>query len=153
LDERYALHYVAPRASRWQKLSSLRFDWRLGLSLIVDADVSKKRQGITLLTLSDFPITDAARRPDLLTAMANAQETNELQAWAQLLRQIPIAPARKAVWQEVLESVLAQPRKYSYIILSAVLERYATLVGEEGSPSLEDETALGLPVVREGLKK
>jgi hypothetical protein len=40
--------------------------------------------------------------------------------------------------------------KYSSIILSAALERYATLVGEEGSPILGDETALGLPaVVRE----
>jgi hypothetical protein len=147
LDERYALHYVAPRASRWQKLRSLRFDWRLGLSLIVDADVTKKRQGITLLTLSDFPITDTTRRAELLSAMANAQETDELEAWARLLREIPIAQTKKAVWQESLESVLAQPRKYSSIILSAALERYATLAGAEGSHILGDETALGLPVV------
>jgi hypothetical protein len=79
--------------------------------------------------------------------MANAQETNDLEAWAQLLQQIPISQARKGVWQEVLESVLAQPRKYSSIILSAALERYAILVGEEGSPILGDETALGLPIV------
>jgi hypothetical protein len=149
LHERYPLHYA--NASQWHKFRSLRFDWRIGLSLIGDADVTKKRQGITLLTLSDFPITDTARRTDLLTAMANAQETDDLEAWAQLLRQIPISQARKAVWQEVLESVLAQPRKYSSIILSAALERYATLVGEEGSPILGDETALGLPaVVKEG---
>jgi hypothetical protein len=149
LHERYLLHYA--NASQWHKFRSLRFDWRIGLSLIGDADVTKKRQGITLLTLSDFPITDTACRTDLLTAMANAQETDDLEAWAQLLRQIPISQARKAVWQEVLESVLAQPRKYSSIILSAALERYATLVGEEGSPILGDETALGLPaVVKEG---
>lgn len=73
------------------------------------------------------------------------QETDELEAWARLLRKIPISQARKAVWQEVLESVLAQPRKYSSIILSAALERYATLAGEEGSHILGDETALGLP--------
>ena len=79
--------------------------------------------------------------------MANAQETDELEAWAQLLRQIPISQTRQAVWQEVLESVLAQPRKYSSIILTAALERYAILVGEEGSPILEDEAVLGLPVV------
>ena len=145
VHERYSFHYA--NASEWHKFRSLRFDWRIGLLLIGDEDVTKKRQGITLLTLSDFPITDAARRTDLLTAMANAQEANELEAWAQLLRQIPISQARKAVWQEVLESVLAQPRKYSSIILSATLERYATLVGEEGSPILGDETALGLPIV------
>jgi hypothetical protein len=145
LHERYPLHYA--NASKWHKFRSLRFDWRIGLSLIGDENDTKKRQGITLLALSDFPITDAARRTDLLTAMANAQETNELEAWAQLLRQIPISQARQAVWQEVLEAVLAQPRKYSSIILSAALERYATLVGEEGAPILGDETALGLPIV------
>jgi hypothetical protein len=145
LDERYSLHYA--HASRGQKFRSLRFDWRMELSLTSDADVTKKRQGITLLTLSNFPITDAAHRADLLIAMANAQETDELEAWARLLREIPISQARKAVWQEVLESVLAQPRKYSSIILSAALERYATLAGEEGSHILGDETALGLPVV------
>jgi len=79
--------------------------------------------------------------------MANTQETNELEAWAQLLRQIPISQTRQAVWQEVLESLLAQPRKYSSIILSAALGRYATLVREESSLILEDEAALGLPVV------
>jgi len=147
LDERYTFHYRTSSASRWQKLRALRFDWRLGLSLIDDADVTKKRQGITLLTLSDFPITDVACRTALLTAIASAQETDELEAWARLLRQIPISQTRQAVWQEVLESVLAQPRKYSSIILSAALEHYATLVGEEGSPILGDETALGLPIV------
>lgn len=145
LDEHYPPHYA--NASRWQKFRLLRFDWRLGLFLVSDADSTKKRQGITLLTLSNFPITDAARCTDLLTAMANAQETDELEAWARLLREIPISQARKAVWQEVLESVLAQPRKYSSIILSAALERYATLVGEEASPILGDETELGLPMV------
>jgi hypothetical protein len=145
VDERYACRYVS--ASGWQKLRSLRFDWRLGLSLIGDADVTKKRQGITLLTLSDFPITDATHRAALLTAMVNAQETDEIESWARLLREIPISQTRKAVWQEVLESVLAQPRKYSSIILSAALERYATLAGEEGSPILGDEDALGLPAV------
>lgn len=77
--------------------------------------------------------------------MANARETDELEAWARLLREIPIAQTKKAVWQEVLESVLAQPRKYSSIILSTALERYATLVGEEDPPILGDEAALGLP--------
>ncbi len=155
LDEHYSLRYVnASKASRWQKLRSLRFDWRIGLSLIGDVDVTQKRQGITLLTLSDFPITDSTRRTDLLAVMANAQETDELEAWARLLRQIPISQTRKAVWQEVLESVLAQPRKYSSTILSAALERYATLAGEEDSHILGDETALGLPVVvGEGVKR
>jgi len=145
LDEHYPLHYA--NASRWQKFRSLHFDWPIGLSLISDRDITKKKQGITLLTLSNFPITDVARCTELLTAMANAQETAELEAWARLLREIPISQARKAIWQEVLESILAQPRKYSSIILSAALERYATLVGEEGSLILEDETVLGLPAV------
>jgi hypothetical protein len=79
--------------------------------------------------------------------MANAQETDELEAWVRLLREIPISQARKGVWQEVLKSLLAQPRKYSSIILSAALERYATLLGEEGSSILGDDATLGLPAV------
>jgi len=76
------------------------------------------------------------------------------EASVRLLREISIPQARKGVWLEVLGSVLAHPRKYPSIILSAALERYATLVGEEDSPILENEAVLGLPVVaKEGLEK
>jgi len=48
--------YHAQGASKWKKLKSLRLDWRLGMSCVDHADVTVRRWGITVITLSDFPI-------------------------------------------------------------------------------------------------
>jgi hypothetical protein len=135
-------------ASGWRKLKSLRFDWQIGLSLIGDTDVTEKTQGISLLTLSDFPITNVARRTELLTALAQAQERSEITAWARLLRVIPISKSKASVWRELLESILAQPRVYSSAVLTAAMERYATLAGKADLNIIGDEVALGLAAVR-----
>jgi hypothetical protein len=137
----------AGHTSEWRKFKSLRFDWQIGLSLLGDADVTKKTQGITLLTLSDFPITDVARRTALLIALARAQEKDEIAAWTRLLRESPISKSREPVWRELLESILAQPRAYSPAVLTSAMERYAILAGKADPNIIDDETALGLPVV------
>jgi hypothetical protein len=143
LDQRFYYGYSSVR----NKLRSLRFDWQIGLSLISDSDVTKKKQGITLLTLSNFPITDATRRTELLAALAQAQEMGEIEAWARLLREIPISKSRESAWRELLESILSQPRAYPPTILTAAMERYANLAGKIGSNITGDEAALGLPAV------
>lgn len=134
-------------ARKWERVRSLRFDWQLGLSLISDADNISRRRGIALLTLSDFPATDAVRRTELLSAMAKAQGEDEVEAWARLLRAIPVPESREKAWRELLESILTQPRTYSSTILTAAMERYATLVGEAGPHIMGDEAALGLPTI------
>ena len=139
--------YFPGDASKWQRIRSLRLDWQRGLSLISDADNTKRRQGITLLSLSHFPVTDIVRRTELLTAIAQAQAEDEVEAWGHLLQQIPIPKSDEMAWREVLESVLAQPRTYSSTILTAAMERYAVLTGAVGSDIMEDEVALGLPTV------
>ena len=144
LDHRFTFHYAH---SSWSKSGSLRFGWQIGLSLIDDSEATRKRQGITLLTLSNFPITKAARRTKLLTALAQARERSEITAWARLLREIPISKARESVWRAFLESIFAQPRTYSPPILTAAMERYAILAGNADPNIIGDETALGLPAV------
>jgi hypothetical protein len=144
LDQRFHYRYVSERP----KLKSLRLDWQVGLSLIDDTELPKKIQGITLLTLSTFPITDAARRTELLTALAQAREVDEVKTWARLLHEIPISKARESIWRKLLESILAQPRAYSSVVLTAAMERYASLAGKADPNMLGDEAALGLPAVR-----
>lgn len=139
----YVAHTVD--TSEWQRFRSLRFDWQLVLLLISDSDRKRRRQGITLLTLSDFPITDEIRRSELLNAMEKAQEEDELEAWARLLQAIPIAKSGEVAWRELLEVILAQPRTYSSAILTAAMERYTALVGEAGPHIVGHEVALGLP--------
>ena len=79
--------------------------------------------------------------------MANTQEMDELEAWALFLREIPISQPEETAWREFFESILAQPRTYSSAILTAAMERYGTLIGEAGSPIMEDAATLGLPTV------
>jgi hypothetical protein len=87
------------------------------------------------------------RRAELLTAIAQAQAENEVEAWARLLEEIPMPKPEEGAWRDALESVLAQPRTYSSTILTAVMERYAILTGAVGSGIMEGEVSLGLPTV------
>jgi hypothetical protein len=146
LTERAYLHNPTD-TSKWQRIKSLRFNRQLGLSLISDVDSTKRRQGITLLTLSHFPIAGMVKRAELLTAMAKAQIDEEVEAWARLLQQVPISKPEERAWREVLESVLAQPRTYASTILTAAMERYTTLTGAASPDIVGDEEALGLPKI------
>jgi hypothetical protein len=85
------------------------------------------------------------RRTELLTAMAEAQAEDEVEAWARLLEEIPISNPEERAWRDVLESILAQPRTYSSSILTASMERYTVLAGTVGSNITGDEVVLGLP--------
>jgi hypothetical protein len=97
--------------------------------------------------VSGSEITDATRRTELSAALAQAQEMGEIEAWARLLREIPISKSRESAWRELLESILSQPRAYPPTILTAAMERYANLAGKIGSNITGDEAALGLPAV------
>jgi hypothetical protein len=140
-------YYPHIDATRLRTAKSLRFDWKLALSLVDDAESTNRKRGITLLTLSDFPSADTTCRAELLDAMAKAREDSEIKGWAQLLREIPISKPEEAGWRELLELVLAQPRTYSLAILTAAMERYSALVGPAGPHIIGDEAALGLPAV------
>lgn len=130
-----------------EELQSLRLDWRVGVELLADADKVRHWRGITLLTLSDFPIEDEARYQELLNIMAACRETDESQAWARLIRNIPMPEAQEAQWRQLLESILSQPQKYTQAILAAAMDRYMILAGQIGPDIPVDEASLGLPPV------
>jgi hypothetical protein len=123
----------------------LHLDWQAGWTLISAQDRARRQRGITLLTLSDFPIEDEARRMELLDAMAACQAMDESEAWARLIQHIPIAEAQEAQWQQLLEAILSQPQRYTQAILAAAMERYTDLAGQIGPDIPADETSLGLP--------
>lgn len=132
-------------ASEWQ--GSLRLDWQAGWNLICSQDPVRRQRGIALLTLSDFPIQDEAQHQELLNTMAACREMDESQAWAHLIRNIPISEAQKAQGQQLLETILSQPQRYTQAILAAAMERYMTLAGQIGPDILVDEANLGLPPI------
>lgn len=130
-----------------EELRSVRLDWQAGWNLMNAQDQARRQRGITLLTLSDFPIEDEARRMELLNAMAACQEIDESEAWARLLRNIPISEAHEAQWRQLLETILSQPQRYTQAILAAAMERYMTLACQIGPDIPVDEASLGLPPV------
>lgn len=126
-------------------LESLRLDWRAGWDLVGAQDPARRRRGIALLTISDFPVEDEAHRRQLLDAMAACQEMDESQAWARLIRNIPMPEAQEAQWRQLLETILSQPQKYTQAILAAAMERYTALAGQIGPDIPVDDGSLGLP--------
>lgn len=99
-----------------------------------------------LLTYSHFPISEAQYLAELLSAMAQAQDDDEIAAWALFLRNVPVSKPEKKAWQRLLETLLDAPRSYSSRILTAAMERYTELEGVAG-PEIKNERALDLPVL------
>ena len=108
-------------------------------------DRTLRQRGIALLTLSDFPIEDEAHRMELLDTMAACQEIDESEAWARLIRNIPMPEAQEAQWRQLLEAILSQPQKYTKDILAAAIERYSAVAGQIGPDIPVDDISLGLP--------
>jgi hypothetical protein len=131
-------------ASSLNSLETLRLDWRIGFALLNEADAIIRKRGITLLTLSDYPVAEQNYSEFLLHAMARAQDEQEITAWAFFLQHVPTASQQRH-WQVLSKQILQQPRFYTTGILAAAKERYSALVGEAGPDITGDAKALGLP--------
>jgi hypothetical protein len=127
------------------KTESLHLDWRDGWNLVCAQGRVRRRRGIALLTLSHFPVEDETRRTQLLNTMEVCEEPDESQAWARLIGSIAMSDAQVAQWQQLLEAILSEPRRYTASILAAAMERYAALAGQIGPEIPADEASLGLP--------
>jgi predicted MPP superfamily phosphohydrolase len=136
---------------RWEpvveELKSMRLSWRAGWNLVRAQDRVRRQRGIALLTLSDFPVEDEACQMELLNAMAACQETDESEAWARLILNIPMPEVQEAQWRQLLEAILSHPQKYTQAILAAAVERYTVLAGQSGPDIPVDGANLGLPPV------
>jgi Effector-associated domain 7 len=130
--------------SKWQGVRSLRFDWEIGIELINNADKVKRKQGISLLSMSEFPLNDKIHWSILLEAMAKAEESDEVTNWSRLLRVIPITELGKTAWFKSLEEIITRPNEYHPSIIKAAIDRYAESVKDE-EVDIRDEASLGLP--------
>jgi hypothetical protein len=124
----------------------IRFAPKLGLGLINSENSRRRLEGIALLTLSDYPVEDVKYRDVLLGALQQPQSGEEEQAWASLLREIPISEERHSKWCNLLEEILDEPQNFSGLVLSAAMERYQRLINAADVAFSEaEERELGLP--------
>ncbi|NEQ70332.1 MAG: NACHT domain-containing protein [Symploca sp. SIO2D2] len=129
-----------------QQLNTMRFDPNLGSNWI-DANETKLRQvGITLLTWSDYPIEDTECQKKLSIAFQHSKISEEERAWANFLKNVPIDQSKEQNWSRFLEGILAEPKPFGSLILSAAMERYQKLNSTVSvTISQEEEKRLGLP--------
>ena len=136
------------RPLKREEVKSVRLNWQAGWSLIsAQNQERRRRRGIALLTLSDFPIEDEARQMELLNAMSACREMDESEAWARLILNFPVSEAQETQWRQMLEAILSHPQKYTQDILAAAMERYMTMAGQIGPDIPVDEASIGLPSV------
>jgi len=128
------------------KLEALSFDCNISLSLIRGTDRAQRKKGIMLLTYSHIPIGEEQYFAALWSAMPQAQNDDEIGAWALFLKNVPVGKSEKKAWQKLLETVLDTPQNCSSSVLAAAMERYTELAGVAGS-KIKSERALGLPVL------
>ena len=114
--------------------------------LYQNTDIAQKKKGIMLLIYSHFPISETQYLAALRNAMAQAQDNDEITAWALFLRNVPVSKSEKKDWKKLLEALLDAPQSYSSRILMAAMERYTELEGVAG-PEIKDERPLDLPVL------
>jgi hypothetical protein len=112
----------------------------------VNHDNNHRLIGITLLSLSDYPVEDDDYRHRLLATLQQPRTAEEDIAWAKLLKAIPMHNKKHAIWNSFLEEILAKPWSYNNLVLSAAMERYQTLASATDSTISEaKEKELGLP--------
>ena len=129
-----------------QEFKNIRFDPERGINFLEYEDSKLRLVGIALLTYSNYPVEDIKYRNQLLVALQHAKIAVEEQAWAELLQKISISEEHQSRWSSLLEGILAEPRNYGSLVLSAAMGRYQRLNSAANvTISEEQEKELGLP--------
>ena len=138
--------YVRVGREELEEIRNIRLDPEMGRSFLEHEDSKRRLVGIALLTWSDYPVEDVKYRNQLLVALQHAKTAKEERAWAQLLQKIPISEEQQSRWSNLLEEILAEPRNYGSLVLSAAMGRYQRLNSAANvTISEEQEKELGLP--------
>ncbi|GFZ98451.1 hypothetical protein [Okeania sp. KiyG1] len=114
-------------------LSDIRIDFSLGREFINKENPKDRLIGITLLSLSDYPIEEKQYQHLILNNLQNPKteaEEAEEEAWNQLIQEIPMDSEKHFMWRTFLEEILRKPAVYSSSVLSIAMERYLELVGK-----------------------
>ncbi len=116
--------YVRVGGEELEEIRNIRLEPEMGKSFLEHEDSKRRLVGIALLTWSDYPVEDVKYRNQLLVALQHAKTAKEERAWAQLLQKIPISEEQQLRWSNLLEEILAEPRNYGSLVLSAAMGRY-----------------------------
>ncbi|WP_339377766.1 hypothetical protein [Calothrix sp. NIES-2100] len=108
----------------FQELKKIRIDFNLGMSFIAHENSKYRVVGITLLTLSDYPVEDNKYRNLILDNLKQPQTDEEEEAWYQFLQEVYMSEEKYAMWHRLLEGILCKPSFYNSSILSLAMQRY-----------------------------
>jgi hypothetical protein len=108
----------------FQGLNKFRIDFDLGMSFINHENSKYRVVGITLLTLSDYPVEDIKHRNLILDNLKKLKTDEEEEAWHQFLQEVYMSEEKYTMWHLVLEGILSKPSFYNSSILSLAMERY-----------------------------
>lgn len=137
-------HYRVVKTDEFQTLNDIRFDIQLGWRLVNSDENQHRLAGISILSLSEYPIEDINYQNRLLAILKQPQNVEEEEAWIDCLKEIPMSN-KSTEWCELLKEILTQPWDYSDLVLNAVMERYSTLTRTvDVTISEADEKVLGL---------
>ncbi|MEM6752630.1 MAG: NACHT domain-containing protein [Cyanobacteria bacterium P01_C01_bin.38] len=107
-----------------QEFIKNRIDFNLGMSFI-NHECSKYRVvGITLLTISDYPVEDTKYRNLILDKLKQPQTDEEEEAWYRFLQEVYMPEEKHIMWHQLLEGILSKPSFYNGSILNLAMDRY-----------------------------
>jgi hypothetical protein len=141
------VRYRGREVHKSQPLNNIRCDTQLGWSMVNSDETERRLAGISILSLSDYPVEDINYQNRLLTVFQQPKTAEEEEAWANFLKEI-VMDNKYTKWLDLLKEILRQPWRYSNLILSTAMERYSTLVATDVTLSEAEEKALGLPYTK-----
>ncbi|MEM1171654.1 MAG: NACHT domain-containing protein [Cyanobacteria bacterium P01_H01_bin.35] len=108
--------------------SDIPIDFSLGIEFIDKEDPKDRLIGITLLSLSDYPIQEKQYQSLILNNLQNPKTEAEEEAWNKFLKEIPMDSEKHLMWRTFLEEILRKPAVYSSSVLRIAMERYLEIV-------------------------
>ncbi|NET16712.1 MAG: hypothetical protein F6K08_29805 [Okeania sp. SIO1H6] len=120
------------RIIKRELFSDVRIDFSLGIEFINKEDTKERLIGITLLSLSDYPIEEKQYQNLIWNNLQNSktEAEEEEEAWNNFLKEIPMDSEKYLMWRTFLEEILRKPAVYSSSVLRIAMERYLEIVGE-----------------------
>ncbi|NEP90187.1 MAG: hypothetical protein F6K18_27055 [Okeania sp. SIO2C2] len=119
-----------PGEIKIELFSDIRIDFSLGIEFIYKEDTKDRLIGITLLSLSDYPIEDKQYQHLIWNNLQNPKTEAEEKAWNKFLEEIPMDSEKHFMWRTLLEEILRKPAVYSSSVLRIAMERYLEIVGK-----------------------
>ena len=119
-----------PSRTKRKLFSGIPIDFSLGIEYIDKENTKDRLIGITLLSLSNYPIEEKQYQNLVLYNLQNPKTEAEEEAWNKFLKEIPMDSEKHLMWRTFLEEILRKPAVYSSSVLRIAMERYLEIVGK-----------------------